>query len=751
MGSCPALSSCVPSTTNIPICCKTDAICPNQRLPYIIPGSDSTVNCQSDREKCPLSSECMERLNSIKGFYMCCLKSGSKLLDIKSNLDIDCPENLPTNGQQCQINGDNDDICPKGYICLNRFPSSNGLCCKTKPVCLKGRTHYLFGEKPQICGPKLDSCPKDTACLVSSVPTVSICCKFASLPVAASKFMRSNLITPLCSNGRTPFYDPGSRTPRQCLTSRRGQCPSKFICQVAKSGGLYYCCPVSPFECVNGRKAYLAPGSIIPQTCSLNFNSCPSGYSCHPSANGSTTYCCLDVASEAQCPNNASPYLYANRPLACPAGSNRCPTGYGCVRSTIYTVHLCCSASFSSIPMCTNGIAYIEPITSEPQTCLPMLNNCPPGYQCQESSVLGHYLCCTSGHLNTRYAGYCPMGQIPYVRCANEEPQICHMALQPCPTVAQYMCIYSAEKMNSYCCAPIDTAYIGQAEISLHKQHVSTAEDRSGCPIGSQPLMDQWNQIQGCNPGMCPQVYSCHFSIQYNRYQCCLSMSNSLPMTFAIAADIAESSECQLGFARMKNGRCMRLLYIGQKGCTENDQCSMRVAEARCEQNYCVCPRNKLIHQSKCVTHCPDGFIDMAGRCRDLTTIVFMDSVDDRINGTIGGFCKNTVIVEEQCDVNNSYCNEISITCQCKPGYELKLDEMIKQDDTGSCVQMEKSKFTNQTSTFDETNSIDFFITEDNTVANDTFPVLKSTSLKDDSEDLERYLFQIDEYYVPNI
>lgn len=77
------------------------------------------------------------------------------------------------------------------------------------------------------------------------------------------------------------------------------------------------------------------------------------------------------------------------------------------------------------------------------------------------------------------------------------------------------------------------------------------------------------------------------------------------------------------------------------------------------------------------------GFIDIAGRCRDLTTIVFMDSVDERINGTIGGFCKNTVIAEKQCDVDDSYCNEISVTCQCKPGYELKLD-MDKQDDTVS-------------------------------------------------------------------
>ncbi|VDP22280.1 unnamed protein product [Onchocerca flexuosa] len=237
-----------------------------------------------------------------------------------------------------------------------------------------------------------------------------------------------------------------------------------------------------------------------------------------------------------------------------------------------------------------------------------MLNNCPPGYQCQQSSTMGHYLCCTSGHLNTRYAGYCPMGQIPYVRYANEEPQTCHMTLHPCPTVAQYMCIYSAEKLNSYCCAPIDTTYMGQSGISMqqYRQQIPTVEDGSGCPMGSQSLMDQWNRIQGCNPGMCPQMYSCHYSVQYNRYQCCSNMPGSFKMASAIAADIAENSECEPGSTRIK------VLYLGQKGCTENEQCSVRVAEARCKRNYCVCPSNKLIHQSKCVTHCPEGLFHVS-------------------------------------------------------------------------------------------------------------------------------------------
>lgn len=37
-------------------------------------------------------------------------------------------------------------------------------------------------------------------------------------------------------------------------------------------------------------------------------------------------------------------------------------------------------------------------------------------------------------------------------------PPTCHMILSPCPTTAAYSCIYSTEKQNSYCCAPIETA-----------------------------------------------------------------------------------------------------------------------------------------------------------------------------------------------------------------------------------------------------------------------------------------------------
>lgn len=65
---------------------------------------------------------------------------------------------------------------------------------------------------------------------------------------------------------------------------------------------------------------------------------------------------------------------------------------------------------------------------------------------------------------------------------------------------------------------------------------------------------------------------------------------------------------------------------------------------------------------------------------------------------------------------------------------------------------MVESKFTNQTSlALDEMNFMDFYITEDDLFRNDSYSILDSTSLEDDSENLERYLIQIDDHNVPMI
>lgn len=72
--------------------------------------------------------------------------------------------------------------------------------------------------------------------------------------------------------------------------------------------------------------------------------------------------------------------------------------------------------------------------------------------------------------------------------------------------------------------------------------------------------------------------------------------------------------ECPPGFFLI-DGKCLKVLFAGQKGCISDDQCSMREANSTCDSGYCICPVGKpLVHGGKCVANCPEGFANIAGR-----------------------------------------------------------------------------------------------------------------------------------------
>uniref|UniRef100_A0A914PH89 EB domain-containing protein n=1 Tax=Panagrolaimus davidi TaxID=227884 RepID=A0A914PH89_9BILA len=350
------------------------------------------------------------------------------------------------------------------------------------------------------------------------------------------------------------------------------------------------------------------------------------------------------------------------------------------------------------------------------------------------------------------------------------EPSPCHMALSPCPTMAPYQCIYSAEKQNSYCCTMSGTANIpfafhsrrpgvqmhpqqqGPGSPQLHPQQqqqpmqgqfppkTMTVSNNnfpsdqmlvtgpngeqvprsmipiqllsseklpaalpgapvSGCPSQTQPLLNaESRQAHPCSTmSRCPDGFTCYSNFPDGRNaQCCTTMpSNEDDATFMRAMMPGKIREpikvCPPGFIKL-GSVCKRMFYVGQPGCSSDEQCQSMSNSTFCEKGYCRCPEKKLIHQSECVDSCPEGYVHIAGRCHDLTTIVFMDSVEDRANGTIGGYCGETVVVEDQCIVPNSYCNERSVTCNCKPGFELKMNFEDKND-TGSCIKVEDSKY----------------------------------------------------------
>ena len=173
--------------------------------------------------------------------------------------------------------------------------------------------------------------------------------------------------------------------------------------------------------------------------------------------------CCRSRPAAAQCPTGRSPYLYAKRPLVCPptvpGGKRSCPAGYDCIPTGKGNLHICCSSLDHQSPECVNGFPFLDPANGRNQLCDPVMDSCPPGYRCKRSTMANAHVCCTLA-MDNRYEGYCPPGQVPYTGVGGIEtgpPPTCHMALNPCPTSAAYQCVYSAEKQDSFCCAPVDT------------------------------------------------------------------------------------------------------------------------------------------------------------------------------------------------------------------------------------------------------------------------------------------------------
>uniref|UniRef100_A0A7E4ZR88 Kunitz/Bovine pancreatic trypsin inhibitor domain protein n=1 Tax=Panagrellus redivivus TaxID=6233 RepID=A0A7E4ZR88_PANRE len=735
-------ASCVLSSSNTPICCKSLAECPYNRQAYIIPGSDSHIACLPDDDTCPIGFECMQS-STVRNFFMCCSSEerngfgapfssrkdgnprGINTNTITRHRQASpgrCPSGLTSNGQRCVVNAIGG--CPKGHICLGA--GAHGVCCRGLPKCTvpRHKPYYFSGKQVLVCGDDQILCPDKTTCMESTIDGVEICCqptnKFSALSSASNSI-------PRCRDQHIPYFELGSRDPMTCdETSAGNECPEDYECSRASDEN-YYCCPAWE-KCPRGASPFLVAGTRKPMGCNILANNCPEGYACEGPKDRAV--CCKAKASSAQCPGNRRPFLYARKPLVCPPGSNKCPDGYTCTGSSAGNIHLCCSND-EIRQDCPNGAAYGNPFTGQKVICNPAMNSCPTGYICRRSSSTADFVCCASdplSNLERRFEGYCPPGQIPYLTVNSIEPPTCHMALSPCPTSAPYQCIYSAEKQNSYCCTPTSSAQLtvafrSRGNVQLHpgmKQPEVTnnqppVEEQidllssatlppalpgapiSGCPPQSQPLLNSETRTpHPCSTmSKCPEGFTCYSNYPDGRNaQCCTTMPSQAPVESQNDASPAKQEPiraCPAGFVKIGEV-CKRMFYVGQPGCSSNEQCQSVSNNTYCEKGYCRCPENKLIHSGECVASCPEGYVHIAGRCHDLTTIVFMDSVEDRANGTIGGYCTETVVVEDQCLVENSYCNERSITCHCKPGFELKMD-FENKDDKGACIKVEDSKY----------------------------------------------------------
>uniref|UniRef100_A0AC35UHE2 Kunitz/Bovine pancreatic trypsin inhibitor domain protein n=1 Tax=Rhabditophanes sp. KR3021 TaxID=114890 RepID=A0AC35UHE2_9BILA len=752
-GSCPPSYSCVTSTLDVPICCQSNAKCPNQRKPYLIPNSDSFVSCSPEVASCPNNYECVlanksgKSTGKLGGFHLCCSviagvgrgrpgeatgSNNKKIVSARSQ----CPAGAKSNGVVCRINVQNS--CANGYTCIGL--GLRGYCCDVKPACKKGLKEVFVGlNQVQLCGKGITGCPNGSACSFSTIANVHICCKTTSF------FGNKALATHKCKGNKLPFYELGSREPKNCETNRN--CPATYFCHKEDEEGL--CCPIVN-QCDAGGMAYIING--LPLGCNILANNCPKGYSCTGS-DPKHSICCKQPLDLKSCGVGFKAYAMAGRPLVCAKGSS-CPDEYSCTPSiTDPTINICCTSEKvrENMPSCIQGEKYIDSFTKTHKECSRDFNTCAVGYDCDESSIPGKWICCSTNLFNKHYEGYCPKGQIPYVGL-NVSPPSCHQTLTPCPSSGAFQCIYSQQQMDSFCCAPIETAIYMAPQRKTTPQVTSNV--MTGCPINTLPLMDEATKLpKRCSVlDMCDTGFDCkQSSLDASIYQCCspydpvteqtehdtnkgyqqqvyhnnnnnggfqnifggqfvsdnqangnFMMPNRPDMQLVLRAGVSSgdveeldaSKGCAVGYSAIEN-KCHKSYFLGQRGCVYDEQCSLNTPFAFCNKGYCSCSPEKLIHNAKCVDVCPVGFFNIAGRCHDITTVMLMDSVETRSNGTLYGFCLETVVVEEQCYVKNSYCNEKSITCQCKPGFELDLN-FENMADNGTCLEFSNTKYTSQ-------------------------------------------------------
>ncbi|EPB79465.1 Kunitz/Bovine pancreatic trypsin inhibitor domain protein [Ancylostoma ceylanicum] len=323
--------------------------------------------------------------------------------------------------------------CPLSASCV-RSTTNQPICCQTVTTCPENRKPYVIPGSTSVvaCNIDADECPAGNACVESSsVPGFHMCCSTShsasrrpSSGFGSTRKEPDTLAALIKRFVECKIYLKSRQV--QICQSDLGGCPRDSRCMTSTIPTVSICCqlyqpqamarPFAQPKCRSGERPFGNGGVVF--ECSFSDDNCPPGYKCEFSSTGQAV-CCGDPET-IRCPVGSNAFEYGGRPLACPVGSTKCPHGYACVASMNPQYHLCCSSTVpvsQAPPQCLRGSAFVDP-------------------------------------------GYCPPNQIPYVS-REGYPPTCHMQLNPCPTTAPYVCIYSAMKQDSYCCAPMDTPGIG--------------------------------------------------------------------------------------------------------------------------------------------------------------------------------------------------------------------------------------------------------------------------------------------------
>uniref|UniRef100_A0A915NQP4 BPTI/Kunitz inhibitor domain-containing protein n=1 Tax=Meloidogyne floridensis TaxID=298350 RepID=A0A915NQP4_9BILA len=718
---CPEEFECEMGTDEQFYCCPAWDRCPAGASPFFVEGSRKPLGCNWMANNCPEGYTC----EGSKDRAICCRMRANKL---------QCP-----NGRSPYLYGkrpvvchstSNKRICPTGFECT---PSQNGggqrLCCSTPenhaPECVAG-FGYLDPStgRNQICDPTLETCPLGYRCKRSTLANTHVCC---SLPL-------DNRYDGYCPPGQIPLINSGQQLqqedfiiPTNCHQVLN-PCPSNNLIG-------------PPYQCIYSTEkqdSFCCASAAHNHQRFGNYFGNNNNIAAFPSRAQAAALQASQVAAAQQQQQLQQAQQVSSTVQGC--------GGDGLENDSLMAQQIAAANQMLQLQQQQQqngggGGSYQQ--SQQPQQQQQLIQQ-----NIQASQQQGG----RGGQYNQQIA----QQQIAQQQQQSQQPKQSSSSSSNNYPYSQ-AAISAAENLASAALHSIYANYGTSKNSSSSSSSSSPSSSSlfvASCPPWSRPLLDSSTGLgRSCSTWIkCPSSFTCYSNFPDGRNaHCCTTvpLDNRIVFKANTAAILADgcgkkflsklilfifylnfieqqhypqfNSQYSTQYSTQNNGTlnvstdvinnggnsigkcpsnminigglCKRMFFIGQPGCETDQQCTARSNGTVCTRGYCACPPPLLIHESRCVLQCPEAMLTIAGRCYDLGSIVFMDSVDNRENGTIGGFCLASVVPEEQCNVKNAYCSEKSLTCQCTPGYELRIDDINNRTEKGICMEVEGSRF----------------------------------------------------------